>query len=102
MNNRLVELFHSITPEANKELILESLSDTNGKCRVVFVIQCLGNGYRCQRTVHTQFSTMVLPTVEAYMQEIGQFGRDGTQSLALLYCHIDNNWLTLIPVRSSI
>ena len=44
MENRLIEMFHSTTPETNKELILESLSDTNKKCQVVLATNALGMG----------------------------------------------------------
>ncbi len=86
MENRLVEMFHSSTPEANKELILESLSDTNGKCRIVFVTNALGMGIDV-KGLYTVLHNGPSNCLEAYMQEIGRCGRDGTQSLALLYYH---------------
>ena len=42
--NRVVEMYHACTPDSNKHIILQSLRDANGVCRVVFATNALGMG----------------------------------------------------------
>ena len=43
-DNRLVSMYHSGTPEYNKAVVLQSLQDQTGVCRVVFATSALGMG----------------------------------------------------------
>ncbi|XP_062507710.1 uncharacterized protein LOC134184109 [Corticium candelabrum] len=86
VENRLVEMYHSSTPEANKEAILTSLRAVDGKCRVVFATNALGLGIDV-KGLHTVVHWGPANTLESYMQEIGRCGRDGGQSRAVLYYH---------------
>ena len=86
LENRLVEMYHSRTPEANKEIIQQSLRDSQGKCRVLFATNALGMGIDVKglyTIIHYGPST----NLESYMQELGRCGRDGGQSSAVLYYH---------------
>ncbi|XP_062516144.1 uncharacterized protein LOC134191539 [Corticium candelabrum] len=100
MENRLIEMFHSTTPETNKELILESLSDTNKKCQVVLATNALGMGidakglYTCSSP---QWSLQLFGSLYArdramwsrWDSESGSFVLPYRQQLA----HIDSNSL---------
>ena len=81
-----MEMYHSSTPEANKEAILTSLRAVDGKCRVVFATNALGLGIDV-KGLHTVVHWGPANTLESYMQEIGRCGRDGGQSRAVLYYH---------------
>lgn len=86
LENRLVEMYHSNTPEANKEAILRSLRVADGKCRVVFATNALGLGVDV-KGLYTVVHWGPADTLESYMQEIGRCGRDGGQSRAILFYH---------------
>ena len=84
--NRVVEMYHACTPDSNKHIFLQSLRDANGVCRVVFATNALGMG------IDVKGLTTVIhygppADLEAYMQEIGRAGRDGSQSFAYLLYH---------------
>ena len=88
VENQLVEMYHSSTPEANKEAILTSLRAVNGKCRVVFATNALGLGIDV-KGLHAVVHWGPVNTLESYMQEIGRCGTDGVQSRAISYYHGD-------------
>lgn len=84
--NRIVEMYHSCTPDANKGNILQSLRHSTGCCRVVFATNALGMGIDVKgltSVIHYGPSA----DLESYMQEIGRAGRDGRQSSAYLLYH---------------
>lgn len=84
--NRVVEMYHACTPDSNKQLILQSLRDANGVCRVVFSTNALGMGIDV-KGLTTVIHYGPSADLEAYMQEIGRAGRDGSQSYAYLLYH---------------
>ena len=79
-------MYHACTPERNKSVILQSLRDSDGSCRVVSATNALGMGIDVKG-----LSTIIHygPSIdlESYMQEIGRAGRDGQQSCAYLLYH---------------
>ena len=79
----LVEMLHSCTPEANKKDILESFQQDHGSVRLLIATIAFGMGVDCkgvQRIIHYGPSK----TIEAYIQETGRAGRDGSKSVAFL------------------
>jgi ATP-dependent DNA helicase RecQ len=83
VENRTVEMYHSCTPDSNKEIVLRSLEQYDGVCRVVFATNALGMGIDVKglsRVIHYGLP----PDMESYMQEIG---RAGKQSFAYLLYH---------------
>ena len=86
VTTRLVEMFHSSTPEPNKDVILSSLRHEGGTVRVIFATNALGMGINV-KGLSTVIHYGPPNTLEAYMQEIGRSGRDGKQSCAYLFYH---------------
>ena len=84
-DNRLVSMYHSGTPEYkyNKAVVLQSLQDQTGVCRVVFATSALGMGIDV-KGLHTVVHWGPPSKLEHYMQEIGRCGRDGISSTAVL------------------
>ena len=79
----LLEMLHSCTPNSNKENILQSFQMEDGCIRVLVATIALGMGVDCKkvnRTIHFGPAK----NVEAFMQESGRAGRDGTQSTAYM------------------
>lgn len=82
-DNRLVSMYHSGTPEYNKTIVLQSLEDPAGVCRVIFATSALGMGIDV-KGVHSVVHWGPPSKLEHYMQEIGRCGRDGIPSTAVL------------------
>ena len=82
--NRLFAQFHSPQTNAMKNQILTELSASQSKLRVVFATVALGMGVDIPCIRHV---IHVGPphTVREYFQETGRAGRDGKQSVAVLY-----------------
>ena len=85
-NHRLIAMYHSATPEYNKEVVLASLQDPSGICRVVFATSALGMGVEV-KGLHQTIHWGPPSCLEQYMQEIGRVGRDGRASSACLLFH---------------
>ena len=97
----LLEMLHSCTPNSNKENILQSFQMEDGCIRVLVATIAFGMGVDCKkvnRTIHFGPAK----NVEAFMQESGRAGRDGTQSTAyMLYqsfqlAHVEKDMKTYI------
>ena len=82
-DNRLVGMYHSGTPEYNKEVILKSLEDPRGVCRVLFTTSAVGMGVDV-KGLHLVVHWGPPTNAEQYMQEIGRAGRDNVESRAVL------------------
>ena len=82
-DNRLVRMFHSGTPEYNKEIILRSLEEPNGVCRVLFATSAVGMGVDVQG-LHYVVHYGPPSSTEHYMQEIVRAGREGLNSRSIL------------------
>ena len=87
-------MFTSCTHPDVKSEIIKCFNDASAKLLAVIAIIAFGMGMDCpdiRRIIHWGSST----DVEMYLQEIGRAGRDGKQSIAILYnisgqYHVDN------------
>ena len=80
---RLIEMLHALSSKSNKEVVLQEMGQETGCIRVLICTIAFGMGVNCkgvQRIIHLGPSK----SVEAYIQESGRAGRDGSQSKALL------------------
>ena len=88
--NRLFGMFHHCSTNQIKEVILNSLSNPNGVCRIVFATVALGMGFSSQNIHHVIHYGIVEIYLKIYCQERGRAGRDGEQATAiLLFCGCD-------------
>lgn len=96
-----LEMLHSCTPKSNKEHILESFQKEDGCVRVLVATIAFGMGVDCKK-VNRIIHFGPAKNIEAYMQESGRAGRDGTASIAyLLYqgyqmMHVEKEMKTYI------
>lgn len=82
--NRIVEMYHAGSPDTIKKHILENMTSLDGHIRVLLSTVAFGMGVNCKnvrRIVHFGPSK----TVEAYVQECGRAGRDGSESTCVLF-----------------
>ena len=80
---RQVEMLHALSSKENKEVVLKEMGQKDGSIRVLICTIAFGMGVNCkgvQRVIHFGPSK----SVEAYIQESGRAGRDGSASKALL------------------
>jgi hypothetical protein len=79
----LLEMLHSSTPDSNKQNVLESFQSSHGTIRILVATISFGMGVDCKnvsRVIHFGPAK----NVEAYMQETGRAGRDGSKSVVYL------------------
>ena len=81
-DNRLFGMFHSGTPDHNKEVILKSIQESRGVCRVLFATSAIGMRVDVQG-LHLVIHWGPPSKLEHYMQEIGRADRDGIRSTAI-------------------
>ena len=81
---RLFSLFHAHTIRSMKLRVISQLTCPDGFLRVVFATTALGMGVS---TFNVRHIVHISPpfTLEAYFQEVGRAGRDGSPSTAVLY-----------------
>ena len=79
----LLEMLHSCSPICNKGNILESFQSEGGCVRILVATIAFGMGVDCKQ-VHRTIHFGPAKNVEAFMQETGRAGRDGTQSTSYL------------------
>ena len=81
---RLVDMYCSCTHDDTQESILTSFMNPTGNLRVVIATIAFGLGLDCP---NVRFVVHWGPpaNAEAYLQETGRAGRDGTQAQAILY-----------------
>lgn len=80
---RLVEMLHALSSKENKEVVLQEMAREDGCIRVLICTIAFGMGVNCRgvkRVIHFGPSK----SVEAYIQESGRAGRDGSPSKALV------------------
>ena len=82
--NRLFGMYHSCTPQHNKDVILESLRDPKGVVRVVFATVALGMGIDL-KDVNTVIHYGAPRSLEDYFQESGRGGRSGYDAQSIVY-----------------
>ncbi len=74
---RLFGMYHSKTPQHNKDVIITSLTNVDGVVRVVFATMALGMGIDCvglTQTIH-------YGSIDDYFQECGRAGRGGASTM---------------------
>lgn len=76
-------MFHSETPDAKKEKILDDFFNENGLLRIVIATSAFGMGIDITGTNNVILYGAPKQLVEV-IQEIDRAGRDGTPALALL------------------
>lgn len=82
--NRLFGMFHSNTPNYNKDVILQSMQRSDGKVRLVFATVALGMGVNfvgLNRIIHYGAPS----SIEDYFQESGRAGRSGDPAKSTVY-----------------
>ena len=82
--NRLFGMYHSCTPQHNKDVILHSLRDPKGVVRVVFAAVALGMGIDLH-DVNTVVHYGAPRSLEDYFQESGRGGRSGCSACSVVY-----------------
>ena len=101
----LLEMLHSCSPICNKGNILESFQSEGGCVRILVATIAFGMGVDCKQ-VHRTIHFGPAKNVEAFMQETGRAGRDGTQSTSyLLYqsfqmTHVEKDIKSFIKSKS--
>lgn len=83
-DNRLFGMFHSNTPEHNKDVILRSFTNPNGVVRVVFATVALGMGVNL-RDVNTIYHYGAPQSIDDYFQESGRGGRSGDAARSIVF-----------------
>lgn len=84
--NRMVAMYHSGTSPSIQEVVLASLSDPNGKVRIIIATTALGMGVDI-KGLHCIINYGPPSDIESYIQELGRARKDGKQSEALLMFH---------------
>ena len=84
-DNRLFGMFHASSLDHNKDVILKSLSKSNGVVRVVFATVALGTGIDL-KDVNTIIHYGAPHSIEDYFQESGRGGRSGGNAKSIIYC----------------
>ena len=83
-STRLFAMYHARVSEDDKQLILQSMLNPNGICRVLFCTTAFGMGIDVPN-VRTIIHFGPPSDVDDYFQESGWAGRDGIESKAVLY-----------------
>ena len=77
-------MFHSSTPQHNKDVIMRSLAEPKGVVRVVFATVALGMGVNfsdINQIVHYGAPQ----SIDDYFQESGRCGRDGGNAKSVIF-----------------
>ena len=82
--NRLLGMFHSNTPQHNKDIILQSFLKPDGIVRVVFATIALGMGVNRQ-DINCIVHYGAPQSIEDYFQESGRGGRSGDNAQSIIY-----------------
>nr|XP_022292514.1 uncharacterized protein LOC111103492 [Crassostrea virginica] len=77
------EMFHSETPKAKKEKILDDMCCEEGLLKIIIATSALGMGIDVPKTNNVILYGIPQQMVEI-IQEIGRVGRDGSPALAVL------------------
>ena len=83
-DNRLFGMYHSNTPQHNKDVILRSLVSPTGVVRVVFATVALGMGVDL-RDVNCVIHYGAPQSIDDYFQESGRGGRSGGDAKSIIY-----------------
>lgn len=83
-DNRIIGMFHSSTPQHNKDVILKSLTQSDGIVRVVFATVALGMGVNI-KDVNLIIHYGAPHSIDDYFQESGRGGRSGDYARSLIF-----------------
>ena len=83
-NNMLVGMYHHATLQKHKERIINSLHDTEGKCRIVIATNALGMGVNF-KDIRTVIHYGPPRHMDDFIQEIGRAGQDNLKSKCDMY-----------------
>ena len=85
VDTSLFNMFHSRTVSKIKEKILDSIRDSQSVLRVLIATNAVGMGlnFDCKYVINFGPPS----DYDAYLQQIGRVGRDGTKSQAMLVYH---------------
>ena len=83
-DNRLFGMFHSNTPQHNKDVILKSLTQSDGIVRVVFATVALGMGVNI-KDVNLIIHYGAPHSIDDYFQESGRGGRSGDYARSIVF-----------------
>ena len=83
LQNALFGMFHAKITNKDKDILLRSYSDPDGKCRVMFATIAFGMGMNIPN-IHTVVHYGPSSTIDNYVQESGRAGRDGKRSDAVI------------------
>ena len=83
-DNRLFGMFHSKTDDHNKDVIMRSMTKTDGVVRVVFATMALGMGVNFAG-LNTIIHYGAPRCIDDYFQESGRAGRGGELSTSTIY-----------------
>ena len=92
----LLEMLHSCTPDANKEVVLQAFKEHDSELRVLVATIAFGMGVD-SRGVYRVIHFGPSKNIEANIQETGRGGRDGKQTVAhiiyqgLLLNHVEKD-----------
>ncbi|XP_052062841.1 bifunctional 3'-5' exonuclease/ATP-dependent helicase WRN-like [Mytilus californianus] len=80
---KYVEMFHSETPDSNKNMIIHALKDEGSAIRIILSTSALGMGFDVKMC-----NSVILfgppNNLVDMLQEIGRVGRDGNPSVAII------------------
>lgn len=81
---RLIDMYHSRTDQSVKDAIMSSFSTDSSSLRIIIASVSYGMGIDCP---HVRQVIHIGPpsNCESYIQETGRAGRDGLNSIAVLY-----------------
>ena len=77
-------MFHTNTPQHNKEVVLRSMTQPEGIVRIVFATVALGMGVNLRDT-NTTIHYGAPQTIDDYFQESGRAGRSGDDARSIVY-----------------
>lgn len=83
-DNRLFGMYHSNTPQYNKDVILKSMSEDGGVVRIVFATVALGMGVNL-RGLNSIVHYGAPRSIDDYFQESGRGGRSGDNAQSIVY-----------------
>ena len=83
-DNRLFEMYHSTTPQHNKDVTMRSLSIPDGLVRVVFATIAMGMGVNFT-DINLVIHYGAPQSLDDYFQESGRCGRSGDNAKSVVY-----------------
>ncbi len=82
--NRLVEMFHALTPASVKEHIIKEMTSSDSCFRILVCTMAFGMGVDC-KDLNCSIHLGPSKNIEMYLQESGRIGRDGKPSTSLVF-----------------